>query len=273
MTNDNNTPIDTTDVTTTPLNVAATDATVTTAAATTSTILPAGNAADETTRRSLFGAAIDATVTTVGNITASTAAATTSTILLAGNAADETTRRSLFGAAWRERKALHACAAAAVRPARLGVGKLTYIPPTKPYVPKPTYTLPTEPYVPKPTYTPPTKPYVPKPTYTPPTKPYVPEILKVVDGIILCKNGYETYPIQGAKAKIVCSEPGSYGKKDVVIYSDPTDSKGYFHVALTDVIKNLLHCRVKLYTSPVETCKNPTNVNKGLTGVPLSMYG
>ena len=72
---------------------------------------------------------------------------------------------------------------------------------------------------------------------------------------------------------IVCSEPGSYGKKDVVIYSDPTDSKGYFHVALTDIIKNLLHCRVKLYTSPVETCKNPTNVNKGLTGVPLSMYG
>ena len=64
MTNDNNTPINTTDVTTTPLNVAATDA----------------------------------TVTTVGNITASTAAATTSTILPAGNAADETTRRSLFGA-------------------------------------------------------------------------------------------------------------------------------------------------------------------------------
>ncbi|KAF3603815.1 hypothetical protein F2Q69_00036911 [Brassica cretica] len=88
MTNDNNTP---SDVTTTPLNVAATDA----------------------------------TVTAVGNITASTAAATTSTILPAGNAADETTRRSLFGAglyqtAWRERRAPHARAAAAVRPARLG---------------------------------------------------------------------------------------------------------------------------------------------------------
>ncbi|KAF3541423.1 hypothetical protein F2Q69_00025497 [Brassica cretica] len=151
MTNDNNHPIDTIDVTTTPLNVAATDATVTTvgnitastAAATTSTILPAGNTADETTCRSLFGAglyqtefnriekrfnkdlltvlrtlkmtndnntpidvtttplnvpATNATVTTVGNITALTAAATTSTILPAGNAADETTRRSLFGA-------------------------------------------------------------------------------------------------------------------------------------------------------------------------------
>ncbi|KAF2564535.1 hypothetical protein F2Q70_00019056 [Brassica cretica] len=70
MTNDNNTAIDTTDVTTTPLNVAATHATVTTAgnitasttAATTSTILPAGNAADETTRRSLFGAGLYQTV-------------------------------------------------------------------------------------------------------------------------------------------------------------------------------------------------------------------
>ena len=66
MTNDNNTPIDTTNVTTILLNVAATDATMTTAGnitastteATTSTILPAGNAADETTRRSLFGAGL-----------------------------------------------------------------------------------------------------------------------------------------------------------------------------------------------------------------------
>ncbi|CAE6080839.1 unnamed protein product [Arabidopsis arenosa] len=127
---------------------------------------------------------------------------------------------------------------------------------------------------PSPTYSSPPPPYVPEPTYTPPTKPYVPEILKAVDGIILCKNGYETYPILGAKVKIVCSEPASYGKSknEVVIYSDPTNSKGYFHVSLTD-IKDLAYCRVKLYFSPVETCKNPTNVNKGLTGVPLSMYG
>ncbi|KAF2566893.1 hypothetical protein F2Q68_00027109 [Brassica cretica] len=54
MMNDNNTPIDTTNVSHTPLNVAATDVTMTnvgnitasTAAATTSTILPAGNATD-----------------------------------------------------------------------------------------------------------------------------------------------------------------------------------------------------------------------------------
>ncbi|KAF3538000.1 hypothetical protein F2Q69_00023489 [Brassica cretica] len=65
MTNSNNTLIDATIDSQTPLNVAATCATG---------------------------------VTTVGNITRSTAAATTSTILPAGNVADETTRCSLFGA-------------------------------------------------------------------------------------------------------------------------------------------------------------------------------
>ncbi|XP_010511232.1 PREDICTED: proline-rich protein 1-like [Camelina sativa] len=152
------------------------------------------------------------------------------------------------------------------------VYKSTLSPPvysTKPTLPSPVYSPPF--YKKSPNYSPP-RSYVPKPTYTPPTKQYVPEIIKAVDGIILCKNSYKTYPIQGAKAKIVCSEMGSYGKSknEVVIYSNPTDSKGYFHVALTH-IKNLSHCRVKLYTSPIETCKNPTNVNKGLIGVPLSM--
>ena len=62
--NDTPTPMDTSDVIQTPLNAAATgvttagNITASTAAATTSTILPAGNAADETTRRSLFGAGL-----------------------------------------------------------------------------------------------------------------------------------------------------------------------------------------------------------------------
>ena len=61
MTNDNNTTIDTTNVTPTPLNVVATDAIVTTAGtitastAATTTTLPVGNVADETAHCSLFG--------------------------------------------------------------------------------------------------------------------------------------------------------------------------------------------------------------------------
>ena len=78
MTNDNNIPIDTTNVIQTPLNVAATDEngvttvgtnTVSTAAATTTTTLPVGNAADETTRRSLFGAGLYQTGSVPGNTT------------------------------------------------------------------------------------------------------------------------------------------------------------------------------------------------------------
>ncbi|KFK30251.1 hypothetical protein AALP_AA7G237000 [Arabis alpina] len=155
-------------------------------------------------------------------------------------------------------------------------------PPLAPPLPPPPLAPPLPP-PPPPTLSPPpsTRPPLAPPLPTrpplsppPPTKPYVPEILKAVDGIVLCKNGYETYPILGAKIKIECSEPASYGKskKVVVIYSDPTNYKGYFYVSLTN-IKDIAYCQVKLYTSPVETCKNPTNVNKGLTGVPLSLYG
>ena len=77
-------------------------------------------------------------------------------------------------------------------------------PVNKPTLPPPVYTppvykpTPSPPvYKKSPSYSSPPPPYVPKPTYTPTTKPYVPEILKAVDGIILCKNGYETYPILG----------------------------------------------------------------------------
>ncbi|VVB14168.1 unnamed protein product [Arabis nemorensis] len=85
--------------------------------------------------------------------------------------------------------------------------KPTLSPPvhTKPTIPPPDYTppaykpTPSHPvYKNSPSHSPP-PPYVPKQTYAPPTKPYVvpyvPQIIKAVEGIILCKNGYETYPI------------------------------------------------------------------------------
>ena len=79
MTNDNNTPTNTTNVIRTPLNVAATDATdlttagtntASTGAATTTTTLPVGNAADETIRRSLFGAGLYQTGSVSGTASA-----------------------------------------------------------------------------------------------------------------------------------------------------------------------------------------------------------
>ncbi|KAF8102637.1 hypothetical protein N665_0197s0001, partial [Sinapis alba] len=82
MTDSNNTPIDTT-INQTPLNVAATDATVTTAgitaptaAATTTTTLAVGNGADETARRSLFGAGLYQTGSNQGTTSAPVAVVT-----------------------------------------------------------------------------------------------------------------------------------------------------------------------------------------------------
>ncbi|XP_010544993.1 PREDICTED: proline-rich protein 3-like [Tarenaya hassleriana] len=151
-----------------------------------------------------------------------------------------------------------------------------YTPPvTKPTLPPPVY-KPKPETKPPTTYVPPSedapKPYV----YSPPVKPYVPKvkITVAIDGVILCKHGYNTYPIKGAKAKLVCTEMDSYGKQKegLVIYSNPSNEKGYFYLTVTDAVKDIALCKVKLHSSPVATCKNPTNVNKGLTGVPLSLY-
>ncbi|EFH56569.1 hypothetical protein ARALYDRAFT_483934 [Arabidopsis lyrata subsp. lyrata] len=113
-------------------------------------------------------------------------------------------------------------------------------------------------------YAPP-QPYVPKPTTT----------YMAIEGFILCKYGYKTYPIQGAKVKVVCPMVDSHGKlvAKVTISSYPTDLKGYFYFityGLSHKVKNISSCKVKLESSPVYTCKTPTNVNKGVTGAPLS---
>ncbi|KAL0716049.1 hypothetical protein Bca4012_065371 [Brassica carinata] len=79
----NTTPINAT-ITQTPLNVSATDATLTNvgtiAATTTTTTLPVGNGADETTRRSLFGAGLYQTGSTLGTTSAPVAVATPPTV-------------------------------------------------------------------------------------------------------------------------------------------------------------------------------------------------
>ncbi|CAN7085730.1 unnamed protein product [Brassica oleracea var. botrytis] len=51
-------------------------------------------------------------------------------------------------------------------------------------------------------------------------------------------------------------------------------TKLYVPEILTDAEKTVTKpTQSKLYKSSVETCNNSTNVNNGLTGVPLSMYG
>ncbi|ESQ39401.1 hypothetical protein EUTSA_v10001783mg, partial [Eutrema salsugineum] len=129
---------------------------------------------------------------------------------------------------------------------------------------------------------PPPPSYVPKPVTKPPTTytssvktPYLPNPDIAIEGFILCKSGYETYPIQGAKVKVMCPIVDSYGKlvAKVTISSYPTNLKGYFYFityGLSHRMKNINDCKVKLASSPVSTCKTPTNVNKGVTGAPFS---
>ncbi|CAH8362943.1 unnamed protein product [Eruca vesicaria subsp. sativa] len=96
-----------------------------------------------------------------------------------------------------------------------------------------------------------------------------------IEGLILCKSGNETYPIKGAKVIVVCPIVDSYGKlvAKVIISSYPTDLKGYFYFimyGLSHKVKNINGCKVMLESSPVSMCKTRTNVNKGVTGAPLS---
>ncbi|XP_010544995.1 PREDICTED: proline-rich protein 3 [Tarenaya hassleriana] len=117
--------------------------------------------------------------------------------------------------------------------------------------------------------------YEPKPTTKPPSTytPKAPSNINIaIDGVVLCKAGY---PIQGARVKVVCPLLNSYGKPEalIVVSSSPTDTKGYFYFVpygLTDMVKNVKACRVKLESSPLSACKIPTNVNKGIAGTPLS---
>ncbi|KAL0739834.1 hypothetical protein Bca4012_081347 [Brassica carinata] len=134
------------------------------------------------------------------------------------------------------------------------------------YVAPPTTPTPLQPHIPPTTFTSPVKttPYLPKPNT---------EI--AIEGLIFCKSGYETYPIQGAKVNVVCPIVDSYGKlvAKVALSSYPTDLKGYFYFityGLAHKVKNINGCKVKLESSPVSTCKTPTNVNKGVTGASLS---
>ncbi|KAF8089717.1 hypothetical protein N665_0498s0019 [Sinapis alba] len=134
-------------------------------------------------------------------------------------------------------------------------------------------------YVPPPPSTPtPSQPYVPPTTFTSPVKtPYLPKPNTdiAIEGFIFCKSGNETYPIQGAKVNVVCPIVDSYGKlvAKATLLSYPTDLKGYFYFltyGLSHKLKSIKCCKVKLQSSPVSTCKTPTNVNKGVTGATLS---
>ncbi|XVF22163.1 hypothetical protein REPUB_Repub12eG0150000 [Reevesia pubescens] len=115
------------------------------------------------------------------------------------------------------------------------------------------------------------------PDFHPPT-----EVLPIgVQGLVLCKSGPKYYPIQGALARITCLAIDENGyEKTYSVCSGETDEKGYFFAPLStlgldnldDQLTKLTECKAFLESSPLETCNIPVDVNKGISGAPLSEH-
>ncbi|KDP28198.1 hypothetical protein JCGZ_13969 [Jatropha curcas] len=99
-----------------------------------------------------------------------------------------------------------------------------------------------------------------------------------IQGIVLCKSGNKYEPIQGAVTRVTCLgvEKNGYEIAPFSVLSYPTDENGYFFATLFPYqISNdlkITECKAFLEDSPLENCKVPTDVNKGISGALLSSY-
>ena len=82
----------------------------------------------------------------------------------------------------------------------------------------------------------------------------------------------------GAVARVTCECVNELGYETgpITVLSHVTDSKGYYYVTLSlaelgSKLK-INECKAYLESSPLETCKIPTDVNHGISGAPLSSY-
>ncbi|GMP87587.1 hypothetical protein CsSME_00039901 [Camellia sinensis var. sinensis] len=168
-------------------------------------------------------------------------------------------------------------------------------PKTIPYVPKPKVEKPMMGYAyasPKPMLEKPkTIPYVPKREleepkigYAPKSKLEKPKIIPLVPKPELKKPTTYTrlssffHYVVGALARITCQavNKNGYESAPFSVLSHPINSEGYFSTTvspyeLEDAWK-LTECKVLLEKSPLETCKVPADVNKGISGAPLSSF-
>ncbi|KAF2304719.1 hypothetical protein GH714_037694 [Hevea brasiliensis] len=104
-----------------------------------------------------------------------------------------------------------------------------------------------------------------------------------IRGIILCKSGSNYEPIQGAVTRVTCLpvDENGYETAPFSVLSYPSDAKGYFFATLyPSQISNdlkIAECKAFLEDSPLQNCKVPTDVNKGISGSevakPNDVYG
>ncbi|KAK4418105.1 hypothetical protein Salat_2223200 [Sesamum alatum] len=109
-------------------------------------------------------------------------------------------------------------------------------------------------------------------------KEFLPGVFSV-QGIVYCKSGSKVFPLKGGVVRITCLgiDKDGYETAPFSILSRPTDANGYFLSKLSsqlledDGVK-ISQCKVFLHSSPLKTCPVATDVNKGLSGAPLSAY-
>ncbi|KAL7107608.1 hypothetical protein ACP275_06G065800 [Erythranthe tilingii] len=114
-----------------------------------------------------------------------------------------------------------------------------------------------------------------------PPKPAEKVLDVVVEGVVHCQScgNYGTWalskskPIEGATISVICKDH----RNRVSFYKAcKTAKNGYFYAQLKGFVMShsfldhpLHACKVKLVSSPIETCNLLTNVNYGLYGAPL----
>ncbi|KAK1558763.1 hypothetical protein Q3G72_006302 [Acer saccharum] len=83
----------------------------------------------------------------------------------------------------------------------------------------------------------------------------------------------------GAVVRITCKVVDDDNECETV-YSDETDANGYFfktlsplkQLTVTDGLRVIKECKAFLEDSPMEDCKVPTDVNRGISGALLNSY-
>ncbi|XAR66474.1 hypothetical protein NMG60_11012731 [Bertholletia excelsa] len=155
----------------------------------------------------------------------------------------------------------------------------TYPPAQPPNPPKKSNPPAQAPYPPKKSPPPATRPpHIPPPAARPSPSPAYPlpkRKLLAVQGVVYCKSckypGVETLlgatPLQGAKVTLQCNNT----KYQPMRLVGTTDKNGYFFIMGTNNITTFAShkCRVFLLSSPVATCKKPTDLHCGQTGAAL----
>ncbi|PSS10228.1 Non-classical arabinogalactan protein [Actinidia chinensis var. chinensis] len=124
----------------------------------------------------------------------------------------------------------------------------------------------------------PSQPPVQPPTHSPSHAPLPQRIFVAVQGVVYCKSckycGVDTLleatPLVGASVKLQCNNT-----KNPLVQEAKTDKNGYFFMMGPKSITNFgsHKCKVSLATSPMATCKKPTNLHAGLQGAILMPQG